>query len=357
MKKQIRYPKKDKQRLLRLARGRNAAYKVVLRARIVLEMIAGLNKKKIAEKLGTSRPTVYLWIKRYQEGGIEAILKDASRPGRLPKITEEKEKEIVEATLQTVPKNATHWSVRLMADAQKVSRMTVYRIWKKYNLKPHLVKKFKLSNDPNFVAKVKDIVGLYLNPPDKAMVLCVDEKSQIQALDRSQPGLPLKTGHAATMPHDYKRHGTTTLFAALNMLDGKVIGKCMPRHRQNEFLRFLRMIDKETPKDTDLHLIVDNYGSHKTQKVKTWLKRHPRFNLHFTPTSASWLNMVEIFFGQLTRRKIRRGVFHSVKQLEKTIVDYIEIHNNNPSKFIWTKDTKTILSKINKCKESLGTVH
>ncbi len=355
MKKQIRYPKKDKQRLLRLARGRNAAYKVVLRARIVLEMMAGLNKKKIAEKLGTSRPTVYLWIKRYHEGGIEAILKDASRPGRLPKITEEKEKEIVEATLQTVPKNATHWSVRLMADAQKVSRMTVYRIWKKYNLKPHLVKKFKLSNDPNFVAKVKDIVGLYLNPPDKAMVLCVDEKSQIQALDRSQPGLPLKTGHAATMPHDYKRHGTTTLFAALNMLDGKVIGKCMPRHRQNEFLRFLRMIDKETPKDTDLHLIVDNYGSHKTQKVKTWLKRHPRFNLHFTPTSASWLNMVEIFFGQLTRRKIRRGVFHSVKQLEKTIVDYIEIHNNNPSKFIWTKDTKTILSKINKCKESLGT--
>ncbi len=340
-----------------MARGRNDAYKVVLRARIVLEMIAGLNKKKIAEKLGTSRPTVYLWIKRYQEGGIEAILKDASRPGRLPKITEEKEKEIVEATLQTVPKNATHWSVRLMADAQKVSRMTVYRIWKKYNLKPHLVKKFKLSNDPNFVAKVKDIVGLYLNPPDKAMVLCVDEKSQIQALDRSQPGLPLKTGHAATMPHDYKRHGTTTLFAALNMLDGKVIGKCMPRHRQNEFLRFLRMIDKETPKDTDLHLIVDNYGSHKTQKVKTWLKRHPRFNLHFTPTSASWLNMVEIFFGQLTRRKIRRGVFHSVKQLEKTIVDYIEIHNNNPSKFIWTKDTKTILSKINKCKDSLGTVH
>lgn len=357
MRTKIKYPKKDKQMLLRLARGRNTAYKVVLRARIVLEMMAGLNKKKIAEKLDTSRPTVYLWIKRYQEGGIKAILKDASRPGRLPKITEEKEKEIVEATLQTVPKNATHWSVRLMADAQKVSRMTVHRIWKKYNLKPHLVKKFKLSNDPNFVAKVKDIVGLYLNPPDKAMVLCVDEKSQIQALDRSQPGLPLKTGHAATIPHDYKRHGTTTLFAALNMLDGKVIGKCMPRHRQNEFLRFLRMIDKETPKDTDLHLIVDNYGSHKTQKVKTWLKRHPRFNLHFTPTSASWLNMVEIFFGQLTRRKIRRGVFHSVKQLEKTIMDYIGIHNNNPSKFIWTKDTKTILSKINKCKESLGTVH
>ena len=357
MRTQIRYPAKERQRLLRLARGRNTAYKVVLRARIVLAMMAGLKKKEIAEKLGTSRPTVYLWIKRYQEGGIEAILNDASRPGRLPKITEEKEKEIVEATLNTLPKEATHWSVRLMAKAQKVSRMTIYRVWKKYNLKPHLVRKFKLSNDPNFVAKVRDIVGLYLNPPDKAMVLCVDEKSQIQALDRSQPGLPLKTGHAATMPHDYKRHGTTTLFAALNVLDGKVIGECMPRHRQNEFLRFLRRIDKETPKDTDLHLIVDNYGSHKTQKVKSWLKRHPRFNLHFTPTSASWLNMVEIFFGQLTRRKIRRGVFHKVKQLEKSIMDYIEIHNNNPSKFIWTKNTKTILSKVSKCKESLGTVH
>ena len=357
MRAKIKYPAKERQKLLRLAKGRNTAYKVVLRARIVLAMMAGLNKKEIAERLSTSRPTVYLWIKRYQEGGIEAILKDASRPGRLPKITEEKEKEIVEATLQTVPENATHWSVRLMAEARNVSRMAVHRIWTKYNLKPHLVKKFKLSNDPNFVAKVKDIVGLYLNPPDRAMVLCVDEKSQIQALDRSQPGLPLKTGHTATMPHDYKRHGTTTLFAALNVLDGKVIGECMPRHRQNEFLRFLRRIDKETPKNTDLHLIVDNYGSHKTQKVKTWLKRHPRFNLHFTPTSASWLNMVEIFFGQLTRKKIKRGVFHSVKHLEKTIRDYIEIHNNNPTKFIWTKDTKTILSKVNKCKVSLGTVH
>jgi transposase len=357
MRTKIKYPAKERQKLLRLAKGRNTAYKVVLRARIVLSMMAGLNKKEIAEGLGTSRPTVYLWIKRYQEGGIEAILKDASRPGRLPRITEEKEKEIVEATLQTVPENATHWSVRLMAEAQKVSRMTVYRIWKKYNLKPHLVKKFKLSNDPHFVAKVKDIVGLYLNPPDRAMVLCVDEKSQIQALDRSQPGLPLKTGHAATMPHDYKRHGTTTLFAALNVLDGKVIGECMPRHRQNEFLRFLRRIDKETPNNTDLHLIVDNYGSHKTQKVKAWLKRHPHFNLHFTPTSSSWLNMVEIFFGQLTREKIKRGVFHSVKQLENSIMDYIGIHNENPTKYIWTKNENTILSKVNKCKDSLGTVH
>jgi len=357
MKTKIKYPKRDREKLLRLAQGRNTAYKVVMRARIILAFMAGLKKTEISEKLDTTRPTVYLWIKRYQEGGIEAILKDASRPGRLPKITEEKEKEIVEATLQTVPNNATHWSVRLMAKAQKVSRMTVHRIWKKYNLKPHLVRKFKLSSDPNFVAKVKDIVGLYLNPPDKAIVLCVDEKSQIQALDRSQPGLPLKTGHAATMPHDYKRHGTTTLFAALNVLDGKVIGECMPRHRQTEFLRFLRRIDKEMPKDTDLHLIVDNYGSHKTQKVKTWLKRHPRFNLHFTPTSSSWLNMVEIFFGQLTRKKIRRGVFHSVKQLEKSIIDYLEKHNENPSKFIWTKNTKTILSKVNKCKVALGTVH
>jgi transposase len=317
----------------------------------------GLKKKHIAEQLGTSRPTVNLWIQRYEEGGTEALQIDASRPGRKPKRSEEKEKVIVDATLHSKPANATHWSVRLMAEAQGVSRMAVHRIWRKYNLKPHLIKTFKISNDPNFVEKVKEIVGLYLNPPDKAMVLCIDEKSQIQALDRTQPGLPMKKGRAGTMTHDYKRHGTTTLFAALNILNGKVIGKCMPRHRQDEFLKFLKKIDKETPKKLDLHLIADNYGSHKTEKIKMWLKKHPRFKMHFTPTSASWINMVERFFSELTNKRVRRGVFRSVKELEMTVMDFVNKHNDNPKIFTWTKDANTILSKVNTCKEVLGTVH
>jgi transposase len=353
----MRYTERDKQRLLRLARGRNTAQKVVLRAKIVLMMTEGLKKKQIAEQLGTSRPTVYLWIKRYEEWGIETLIRDASRPGRTPKATEGKEKAIVDATLHSKPANATHWSVRLMAEAEGVSRMAVHRIWRKYNLKPHLIRTFKISNDPNFIEKVKDIVGLYLTPPDKAMVLCIDEKSQIQALDRTQPGLPMKKGRAGTMTHDYKRHGTTTLFAALNILNGKVIGKCMPRHRQDEFLKFLKKIDKETPKKLDLHLIADNYGSHKTEKVKIWLKKHPRFKMHFTPTSASWINMVERFFSELTNKRIRRGVFRSVKELEIAVMNFINKHNDNPKIFTWTKDANTILSKVGKCKEALGTVH
>ena len=320
-------------------------------------MMEGVKKKHIAEQLGTSRPTVNLWIQRYEEGGTEALLRDASRPGRKPKRSEGKEKVIVDATLHSKPANATHWSVRLMAEAQGVSRMAVHRIWRKYNLKPHLIRTFKISNDPSFVEKVKDIVGLYLNPPDKAMVLCIDEKSQIQALDRTQPGLPMKKGRAGTMTHDYKRHGTTTLFAALNILNGKVIGECMPRHRQDEFLKFLKKIDKETPKKLDLHLIADNYGSHKTEKVKMWLKKHPRFKMHFTPTSSSWINMVERFFSELTNKRVRRGVFRSVKELEMAVMDFVNKHNDNPKVFTWTKDANTILSKVNTCKEVLGTVH
>jgi transposase len=353
----MRYSEQDKQRLLRLARGRNTPQKVVLRAKIVLLMMDGVKKKYIAEQLSTSRPTVNLWIRRYREGGIGAIPRDASRPGRLPKITEEQEKAVVDATLRSKPDNATHWSTRLMAKTQDISRMAIQRIWKKYNIKPHLMKKFKLSKDPHFVEKVKDIVGLYVNPPDKALVFCVDEKSQIQALDRTQPGLPLRSGCTATITHDYKRHGTTTLFAALNVLNGKVIGECMSRHRQGEFLKFLKKMQQETPKDVDLHLIVDNYGSHKTKKVKDWLRNHPRFTLHFTPTSSSWLNMVEIFFSKLTMKRIRRGVFRSVKELTKAIMDYIEKHNNNCKNFVWTKDVDTILGKVMKCKEALGTVH
>ncbi len=354
-KTQKEYSEQEKQGLMSLVRGRNTTQKVALRANIIMKMMEGLPKKQIAEQLGTTRPTVYLWIKRHEKLGIEGLLRDASRPGRKPEITEEKEKVIIEATLHTKPQAATHWSIRSMAKAQAVSRWTVHKIWKKYNLKPHLVKTFKISNDPNFVEKVKDIVGLYLHPPDKAMVLSVDEKSQIQALDRTQPGLPLRVGHTETITHDYKRHGTTTLFAALNTLDGRVIGQCMPKHRQVEFLKFLRKIDKETPEEMDLHFIVDNYGSHKTAKVKRWLSAHHRFHLHFTPTSASWMNMVERFFSELTTKRLRRGIFRTVAELEEVITNYLTAHNDNPRIFVWVKDAETILSKVEKCKEVLQT--
>jgi len=355
--KPIPYTEEERGKVLRLARSRNTAQKVVLRAKIVLSKMEGLKQEEIAEQLGTSRVTVGLWLGRYQEGGLGALLKDAPRSGRVPKLSEDKEKSIVEATLHSIPLDATHWSVRAMAGTQNVSRMTVHRVWKKYNLQPHRVKTFKISSDPHFMEKVKGIVGLYLNPPDRALVLSVDEKSQIQALDRTQPGLPMRKGYAGTMTHDYKRHGTTTLFAALNVLNGKIISACMKKHRQSEFLKFLRRIDRETPENLDLHLIVDNYSAHKTERVRTWLKRHPRFSMHFTPTSSSWLNMVERFFSELTTKKVRRGVFRSVEELEKAIMDYIEKHNENPKIFTWTKDADTILAKVSKCKELLGTRH
>lgn len=348
---------KKKEDLNKLVKGRNTPQKVVMRAKIAIKMLEGIPKKRIAEELNISRTTVYLWAERYTQGGVAALLKDAPRPGRIPLITAEKEKEVVETTLHTLPPNMTHWSIRTMAMAQGISRMAVQRIWKKYNIQPHRIKTFKLSNDPHFIEKVQDVVGLYLNPPEKALVFSVDEKSQIQALDRTQPGLPLKKGHAGTMTHDYKRHGTTTLFAALNIIDGKVIGACMPKHRQDEFLKFLRQIDAETPSGIDLHLIVDNYGSHKTKRVKEWLAKHSRFHMHFTPTSASWLNMVERFFSEITTKKIRRGVFKSVQTLIDAIMDFVEKHNENPKIFTWTKDADTILAKVAKCTEALGTGH
>lgn len=347
----------DRRRLERLVRGHNTTQKVARRARIVLKMMEGMPKARIAAEVSTSRPTVYRWIAKYDQEGLHALLKDAPRSGRIPSMSKEKEKAIVDATLQTIPPNATHWSVREMAKAQNVSHMAIQRIWKKYHIKPHLVKRFKLSNDPHFMEKVQDIVGLYLNPPDKALVLSVDEKSQIQALDRTQPGLPLKKGRAGTMTHDYKRHGTTTLFAALNVLDGTVIGECMPKHRQEEFLKFLKRIDTETDQERELHLIVDNYGSHKTKKVKEWLIKHPRFHFHFTPTSASWLNLVERLFSDITTKKIRRGAFTSVKALELDIMDYLKKHNEDPKIYTWTKDADTILAKVTKCKDLLGTGH
>jgi transposase/DNA-binding XRE family transcriptional regulator len=318
---------------------------------------SGVTNQDIAHKLDISRPTVQLWRSRFLALRLPGLKKDAPRPGRIPKIPQAKIKEVIEATLHTTPTNATHWSTRTMAKAQGISEATIRRIWKKHNLKPHLTKTFKLSNDKHFVEKLYDIVGLYLNPPDKSLVLCVDEKSQIQALDRTQPSLPLKKGRLGTMTHDYKRHGTTTLFAALSMLDGKVIGDCMPRHRHQEFIRFLKKIDKETPFGLDLHLIVDNYCTHKHPRVKSWLKRHPRFYLHFTPTSASWLNLVERFFREITDKRIRRGSFQNVSALIKAIEDYLENHNQNPKVFVWSAPVERILEKISKCKEVLDALH
>ena len=345
------------ERLKKLVKGKNTAQKVVLRASIILKYKEDRNKLTIAKELSTSRPTVDLWIKRYEAKGIDGLLKDSSRPGRKPKIDQEKEKQILEATLHTKPQAATHWSTRTLAEKHGVSKMTIQRLWKKYNLKPHLIKKFKISNDPKFMEKVEDVVGLYLNPPDKALVLCVDEKSQIQALDRTQPSLPMKKGREGIMTHDYKRHGTTSLFAALNTLEGKVIGECYSQHTHKEFIKFLNLIDKQTPKDKDLHLIMDNYGTHKTEPVKKWLEKHPRFNFHFIPTSSSWLNMVERFFGVITDKRIRRGVFRSVKELETAIRDFLVTHNEKPKIFKWTKDAETIMAKVMKCKEALVAVH
>ena len=334
------------------ARGKRFPVRLVQRAQIILMAAAGVLSQDIAVKLRTSRPTVQLWRERFLALRIAGMEKDAPRPGRLLRIPVKKINDVVKATLQTKPTNATHWSTRTMAAAQGISEATVRRIWKQHNLKPHLVKTFKLSRDKQFLEKLHDIVGLYMNPPDKALVLCVDEKSQIQALDRTQPGLPMKKGRCGTQTHDYKRNGTTTLFAALSMLDGKVIGDCMPRHRHQEFIRFLKKIDHETTAGLNLHLIVDNYGAHKHPRVKSWLVRHPRFHLHFTPTSSSWLNLVERWFREITDKRIRRGTFKSVPDLIAAIKDYLKNHNQNPRVFVWSAPVEQILMKIAKCKEA-----
>lgn len=343
--------------LVSWAKGRSLPHRQVVRARIITLAAEGLANSKIAQALGISRPTVQLWRDRFLALRLAGIQKDAPRPGRKPRITAAKIKAVVEATLHTTPANATHWSTRSMAKAQGLSEASVRRIWKRHNLKPHLVETFKLSRDKHFVEKLQDIVGLYLNPPDKALVLCVDEKSQIQALDRTQPLLPMRPGVPARQTHDYKRNGTTTLFAALSMLDGKVIGECMPRHRHQEFIRFLKRIDAETPPGLDLHLILDNYGTHKHARVKSWLGRHPRFHLHFTPTSSSWLNLVERWFGEITDKRIRRGSFHNVRALIKAITQYLDNHNQNPRVFVWSAPVERILAKIAKCKEALDAPH
>lgn len=339
------------------ARGRSVPYRQVLRAKIILMAARGNQNKDIAASLDISRPTVQLWRERFLALRLAGLEKDAPRPGRNPRIPLSKVNAVVKATLQTKPKNATHWSTRSMAKAQGLSEASIRRIWKQYNLKPHLVETFKLSRDKHFVEKITDVVGLYMNPPDKALVLCVDEKSQIQALDRTQPILPLRPGVPSRQTHDYKRNGTTTLFAALSMLDGKVIGHCMPRHRHQEFIRFLKKIDSETPTNLDLHLIVDNYGAHKHACVMSWLQRHPRFHMHFIPTSSSWVNMIERWFAEITEKRIRRGTFRSVPELNKAIDEYVENHNQNPRVFVWTAPVERIIEKIAKSKEALDAGH
>lgn len=353
----IRLSHADRDRLEKLVRDRNTPQKVVWRSRIVLLSADGLRAPAIAVAVGKSELTVRRWRRRFLAKGVEGLLRDATRPPGKKPLSPEMIEQVVELTLHEKPLGRTRWSERSMAARVGIAPSTVHNIWKAHGLKPHLTRTFKLSRDPAFTEKVRDIVGLYLNPPDKALVLSVDEKSQIQALDRTQPGLPMKKGRAGTMTHDYKRHGTTTLFAALNMLDGTVIGECMPRHRQDEFLRFLKRIDRETPALLDLHLIVDNYATHKTPKVKRWLKAHPRFNLHFTPTSASWLNMVERFFGLITEDRIRCGVFKSVAELETAIMHYLDQHNAAPKPFVWTKSAGEILEKVARAKQALESVH
>jgi transposase len=310
----------------------------------------GQMDKEIAGRLGISRRNAARWRGRYIELGIKGIEKDAPRPGRKRKLSKKEEQEVVRMTTQEKPSDATHWSTRNMAKAAGISDSAVRRIWKRHGLKPHLLRTFKLSNDPLFAEKVEDIVGLYLNPPEHALVLSVDEKSQVQALDRTQPGLPIKKGRAGTMTHDYKRNGTTTLFAALSTLDGKVIATCMPKHRHQEWLKFLRLIDRSTPRAKQLHLIIDNYSPHKHPAVQSWIKRHPRFHVHFTPTSASWLNMVERFFRDLTQKQLKRGCFSGVDDLIRTIETYVAQHNTNPKPFVWTAKASDILEKVKRAR-------
>jgi transposase len=343
--------------LERWARGHNTPASVKTRAQIVLGAAEGRSNRAIARDLGVSRPTVILWRDRFASGGTEALTKIAPGRGRKPLIPPEKVRQIIEATTQSTPRGQTHWSVRAMAKAQGVSPDTVHRIWDANGLAPHRVRTFKISHDKRFVEKLTDVVGLYLNPPDRAVVLCVDEKSQIQALDRTQPSLPMKRGRAGTMTHDYKRNGTTTLFAALNYLEGTVIGQCLPRHRNGEFLKFLRTLDREFPPGVDLHLIVDNYGTHTHPNVEAWLGKHPRFHLHFVPTSSSWLNLVERWFKELTHKAIRRGSFPSVPTLIEAIEAFMDAYNEDPKPFVWTATVEQIIEKVNRCKAILQTQH
>ncbi len=335
------------------SRGRTTPARLVLRAKIVLMAAAGRLNKDIAAELGTGMKTVCLWRKRFLEQGLPGLGKDAPRGGRPAPEAAALAAEIVQKTPTEKPAAATHWSTRTLAAELGVSPSRVQRVWKANRLQPHRVKTLKLSNDPQFAEKLLDVVGLYVNPPDNALVLCVDEKSQIQALDRTQKSLPLYPGRLGTMTHDYKRNGTTTLFAALDVADGIVIEECMPRHRHQEWIKFLKRIDESTDPDLDLHLIADNYATHKHAKVKNWLKRHPRFHMHFTPTSASWLNLVERWFRELTQKRLKRGVFKSVAELIKAILEFVEEHNNRTEGYRWKALPADILEKVRRARAVL----
>jgi len=326
---------------------------VALRSKIVLAGAEGESDNSIAARLEVNRKTVTLWRARFQEEGLDSLWEVAPGRGRKPTYGSEKIHTIVDATLRTKPKGMTHWSCRLMAVSQGVSKSTINNIWQSHNIKPRRVKTFKLSRDAKFLEKLTDVVGLYLNPPEQALVICVDEKTQIQALDRTQPGLPMKKGRCGTMTHDYKRNGTTTLFAALEILQGRVVGQCYERHRHQEFVKFLKRLDQEFPGEKSLHLVMDNYGTHKHPRVQSWLNRHPRFIFHFVPTSSSWLNLVERWFGELTSKRIRRGVFFSVDDLKKAIDEFMAAWNENPKPFVWTATVESIVEKLSHCRQTL----
>ena len=326
---------------------------VALRCRIVLGISAGKAEVVVAAENGVNRKTVRLWRARFLAQGLQGLWEIAPGRGRKPTYDSTRIKTLIDATLQSKPRGSTHWSCRTMAEAQGISKSTVNNIWRSHNIKPHRTQTFKLSRDPRFLEKLTDVVGLYLNPPDKAMVLCIDEKSQIQALDRTQPGLPIKKGRCGTMTHDYKRNGTTTLFAALDLIQGKVIGDCYKRHRHQEFLKFLRRINREFPGNTSLHVVMDNYGTHGTPEVKAWLKRHPRFVVHYVPTSCSWLNLIERWFAELTNKRIRRDSFPSLDALVAAIEEFLAVWNQKPRPFVWTATVDSILAKLTRCRQTL----
>jgi len=346
----------DRKTLEHWARGRSSPVRLMQRAKIVLLAAKGQKNKDIARAVGVTRQLVGRWRKRYVAHGLHGIEKDAPGRGRKATRRDALAGKIIQATTQTKPPDATHWSTRTLAQALGVSASMVRRVWQANQLKPHLSRTFKLSNDPHFIEKATDVVGLYLNPPEHALVLCCDEKSQIQALDRTQPGLPIKKGRCGTMTHDYVRNGTTTLFAALDMAEGKLIGTCMQRHRHQEWLKFLQLIDAQTPPAVELHLIADNYHTHKHKNVQRWLRKHPRFHIHFIPTSSSWLNLVERWFREITTKRIRREAFTSVPQLIETIMDYIQHHNQNPKAFVWTAKLEDILAKVARARAVLNNV-
>ncbi|HEX8815087.1 MAG: IS630 family transposase [Xanthobacteraceae bacterium] len=353
----IRLSAAERNELEAVVANRNSPQKHVWRAKIVLLTADAHGTAEIMRATGKAKTVIWRWQERFQDEGAAGLWRDKTRPSRIPPLGPEVAERVVALTLAGPPPTASHWTGSAMAKAAGISVSSVQRIWRAHGLRPHLVRRFKLSNDPQFAAKLREIVGLYVNPPDHAIVLSVDEKSQIQALDRTQPGLPMKKGRAGTITHDYKRHGVTTLFAALDVLEGKVIGQCMKRHRHQEFIRFLNVIDAKVPKMKAVHIIVDNYATHKHPKVLEWIENHPRFVFHFTPTSTSWLNAVESFFAKLTKKRLKRGVFRSLQELKDAIHRFLDHTNAKPKPFTWTKDPNKIIAAVKRGHQMLDSIH